>query len=399
MSGQEAANAGKVAAPSEVVDNRCFAVRHAMALIDLKGRRTEAAEKLLSSICDALKADSRVKELTRPPLRPHLVYRGEAYPWVKNYESDLPLTGRDHFHTLQLSDPILFSVNVPAENQEEFRGVKTFPRGSYFVSWDGISLTVMWEQQSPGTVSVAAGRVAIDVLRDAIKRSYLGLYVQACNPNCQNIFTHANALLVFPGVEAPKSMWQTVMFTLPARLADKDPGEILTWWHRRVRQPFFLFSLYKNGARRIRDIESIVSRRLFTLLALQQQRAQLRVTPIRKRFAAWARLWGWKRKTRKAMADIWLGLAAIGFINRQWSEDRRRFTEQIDEGEGKLRPLFDQDSTDDLAAIDTMDLSLAREALDYSSARLDSRSMVAVTALAGLAGLLGALLGAALASE
>lgn len=99
---------------------------------------------------------------------------------------------------------------------------------------------------------------------------------------------------------------------------------------------------------------------------------------------------GWRKAAENYMADVWLAQAAIEVRRREWDDERRRFNNRI--ADNQVAKLFRADASDDEQSIDRIDLALARDALAQSSARLDTRTMV-VTALAGIAGVLGAVLG------
>jgi hypothetical protein len=315
------------------------------------------------------------------------------YPAVQSPEAEAALlTGDDQFRVLRLSDPIRFRLTVAPESQKEFRGQRSFPKGSYWVAWDGVTLAVLWEQNSDEAVSRAAGRVVVDVLREAVRKAGGVVQIQSCSPGCQNLFTHTDALLVPQGAKHAKSGPG-----LNVVHADSlsDPAAELGRWYGHIGYAFFLFTLYKNHARRIRDLVDLSGHRLSALLLVQQRRAALsglgRIERLKSRFA----MRGWRKDVERQMADVWLASAGIEVMRRDWDEERRRFKGYID---GKpLAALFASDFSDDEAAIDSIDLTLARDALSHSSGRLDTRTLALVTALAGAAGLLGAAVGAVVA--
>jgi hypothetical protein len=130
------------------------------------------------------------------------------------------------------------------------------------------------------------------------------------------------------------------------------------------------------------------------MLAVHHARAEARTLPFRKRLEARWRGRGWRPRLSLGMAHLWLLAADIENLRRGWDEDRRRFHDLAETNAIGL--LFEEDQSDDEIAIDTLDLTLAREALDDNASRLDSRRIAAATALAAAAALVGAILGAIL---
>lgn len=99
----------------------------------------------------------------------------------------------------------------------------------------------------------------------------------------------------------------------------------------------------------------------------------------------------------KYMADMWLALASIDLLRRQWQDVRRKFNRDA-ERQGTLH-LFERDYSDDEAAVESIDLTLPREAMQNFATRLDSRMVVMVTAVAGIAGASGGVIGAVLTAS
>ncbi|WP_214056280.1 hypothetical protein [Nocardioides aquaticus] len=289
---------------------------------------------------------------------------------------------------MNFSDPIYFQVAVSRQAQKEFSGETDFPSGNYYVAWDGVFLLVMWEQQSDKRVSRAAGRVVAEILTEAAEKCAADVYVQACSPGCQNLFTHTDALHV-KSSDQHRTTGHGLLVVDHDELQSID--DELASWYRRAHYYFWLFAEYKNNARRIRDLSSITNSRLSSMLAMRQKHHSIPVLKWREQMRRRLAMRGWRKKSRKAMGDVWLSVAAIEVMRQSWDEDRRRFKDRI--RDNPIEPLFQYDYSDDEAAIDAIDSTLAREALADASSRFDTRVIAVVTAASGVSALVGAIAG------
>lgn len=394
----ESGNEGETGDGSELVLNDvegehlevrpAVAVRQGILFLAADDLSQKSAE-MLAGICDALKADSRIRNLKRPENRDHLVRRDLIYPRIDLDDIDRSLTGGDHLHSHRLSDPIVFELVVPASEQEAFRGDSSFPIGSYWVAWDGIVVMVAWQQPSDEEVSLAAGRVAFDVITAAVTKANLRTLAQACSPGCHNRFTHTNVLVVEKGSREPASSRHAVIRV--SSLSDVVSKDLRIWFGMAC-YTFFLFALYKNQARRIRDLADAIDYRLQALLSLRQRRQSISFLSRRRdRLKERRELFGWQKISRKCEADVWLAAASIELHRGTWDEKRRRFR---DNAPSLPADVFARDIKDDEVAVDTLDLDFARAALQYSSARFDAQMLAIVTGLAGVAAIAGAAVGA-----
>jgi hypothetical protein len=166
--------------PTPASTRRTYGVRMAMAMLVL-GKDEDVTPGLHGQICDAVKADSRVHDFARPEYREHEVRSEIMYPDADGTDSAGLITGRDAFRVAYFSDPLVFEIRVSRDNQESFRGDLP-PTDSYFVAWDGLTVTTLFVQPPAERISRAAGRIAITVLRDAARRIQRQIYVQACDP-------------------------------------------------------------------------------------------------------------------------------------------------------------------------------------------------------------------------
>ena len=63
------------------------------------------------------------------------------------------------------------------------------------MAWDGITVTVLWEQRSDGA-ALSAGHVVAVILAEVLDKVNCELRIQNCGPGCHYNFIHAAAALV-----------------------------------------------------------------------------------------------------------------------------------------------------------------------------------------------------------
>ena len=163
---------------------------------------------------------------------------------------------------------------------------------------------------------------------------------------------------------------------------------VATWFAYETQN----FAYYKNLARHIRDIEQHARSMVERLLELNLQRIR------RARTSPLSRLKTLRQKRRdireiaELIASLWLAFARIEAVKRDWSDHRRRLHESIEEH--RIESVFVRDQADDEAAVNNMELSFIKAAVEQSATRMDSRTMATITAASAGFALVGALLGA-----
>lgn len=381
---------GEVALPPDLVawgKSKSYAGRIATLVLRTPGPGPDFV-KVHAALSDALKADSRVHDFTRPELRADWSRCEPWWPRARDTEPDLLITGDDRFGGVQFSDPFVFKVVEAQANQPPFRGLNTVPTDTYWVAWDGITCCVLWEQALNKGIPRASGRVVVDVIRDAAQRAKLDIYAQACSPGCENIFTHTNVRFVAEGSPHRVTNDREAVFHLQALL---PPAEQVTRFHGFVDLTFSVFARTKNFARRIRDLERLARDGLDSLTKTRFLRERARWVPLRQRPKLLWNMRSWRKGQARILADLWVAVSQVEMHKRDWDELRRRFHERA--SKNKIETLFPLDYSDDETAVDSLDLSLVRSALEDASTRLDSRRLTMATGLTAAAAVAGALLG------
>lgn len=354
---------------------------------------TDAKRELVDKLCQALERDSRVVSVRNPAIEGDYSGRKTVYPDSSRTDPKSLLTVSDGFEVIRLSDPILLHAHVPIKNQPQFHGNDDIPTEDYFVSWDGVTVVVLWRQPDDN-VPLSGGHVITDILRGALDSWQAGLYVQACSPECDNQFFHT-VVLVRHSSEAPEPSDMTlrslgrykVEICVPMDLDDFD---ILTWMDLNFGLDSSRFAEVKNLARRVMDTESLVRDLLTHLLGHYYEHASTAIQPwwrsLRKRWG----MRGWRREARQILASLWLALAHLEDLRRLWGDSRHDFEESSTDS----MLLFEQDYSGDAAAVQSLEVGRFDATVEQIAHNLENRAVVLATVGGALAGgLAGALVG------
>ncbi len=363
-----------------------YAIRMGMFLlaVDMHGEKLESIHARLG---DALKADSRVSDFTRPEFDPNWSFAYSLVPPLQATTVHAVLRDDDSFKVARFEIPFIFKVVVAVNNQPTFKGWKDIPTDTYFVAWDGLMVTFLWQQAIRKRISHAAGRIVADILHGAAERIGGEIRVQACSPNCENLFTHTDALLVGSG-DHPVENPSLAIFELTTL---RPPHEEVAIWHKRCASSFLYFARMKASARRILDLDTISRRGLTASFLIRQDREHLRSLPWRSRIVISFKKRKWKAEISSILSDLWLAVVHVESYRKHWRQELRSFTETSERFD--VTKLFERDTGDDFASVNAVDMSLVRSALDSSASRLDARALTAATALAAGSGVAGAAIG------
>ncbi|GAB3666075.1 hypothetical protein GCM10027596_33030 [Nocardioides korecus] len=275
--------------------------------------------------------------------------------------------------------------------------VDDVPTDTYFVAWDGITALVMWDREEETVLPTrSGGHVVIDILTDVLASAGGALYAQPCSPGCTNEFAHR--VLRIERAVGPRMVGKVKTHGFPAAdihvHSENEPIGVAGDMMISLRQTAFFFARYKNLARRIQDLESAARSDVDRLLEVQYE--QIRRAKLK--FGARAREIGKAREerseTKVLVARLWIALARLESFKREWDGMRRRFLESAEES-GSL-PMFQDDFGDDDHAVDSLDLSFIRAAIEQSASRYDTRVVALATGAGGAAGLVGSMVGALL---
>jgi hypothetical protein len=348
----------------------------------------------IREVCSALEQDSRVVNVMVPDISPDFTVRSTFYPDLNRTSEDDLLNGADAFQVLELSDPIRFHMHVPKKNQPQWHGWDNIPTEDYFVAWDGISAFVLWEQDSD-RIPLPGGQIVTDILSFALATTQAELYIQACSPDCDNIFFHTN-LYLHPDEDytydgAPKIVRRkdenAVDVAIPA---DESNFEILEWLHSYLGSPASHFAKLKNLGRRVMDIESSIRDQMAHLLSHYYEHAAITAKPLWRSLKDRWRIRWWRREARQILAGLWLSLANVESLRREWQDSRRTFEGNDDE----YMAIFEVDYSNDVAVIESLEVGHLNATIEQISRNLDNRALLFATVVGALAGALaGALVG------
>ncbi|MET8908220.1 hypothetical protein [Micromonospora sp. NPDC004551] len=375
-----------------------YFVRFGSFLLCVSHNDSDLAE-VARKIEQALHQDSRVAEVYPFENRVEWTDTDVHYPHRRLASAGDLLSGRVHLHTVEFSEAIRFKVSVPIKNQPARGGYKDITSDSYWAAWDGTTLAVMWPASLDGPFPMAGGHIVIDLLQDVVEAAGYSLYTQACSPGCEHRFAHRNVLVVCNAEEMGEEEMHELgdQDVVIERVEGGQPKEhLLLDLERLFFSQAAYFARYKNYARHIRDLEDLARGYVDELLTLNYQRIQ------DANLRLWRRVWNlWhKRKERRRgvelIAILWLLLARLEAVRRDWFADRRKLGESTSGAGNEV--LFDLDKSDDDDAVTSQDFTFIRSAIQQSATRFDTRTMALATAAGGIAGFVGAILGAVLAS-
>lgn len=334
-------------------------------------------------VVQALERDTRVLKVRRPVLNDHWVERIRFFPDAPRTSPEKLVTGVDSFRALQLSDCVTFTVRVPIKNQTTHGGFDDVPSDTYFVAWDGISVFVLWEQADV-LAPMSGGHVVEDVLREALTATGSHLYVQNCSPGCSFMFIHRPLrLLEAPDVHQFKlhpATESAIRMYIPS--FDHDPLEDVDYVAVMLRGSVQEFAEYKNLGRRLIDLEDEVRGDLAHVLHHFHAHAQLVALGFSKK--ALKERWRarkWRTEARSLVARIWLVMANIETLRRQWEHARTGLSGQPDS-----LLLFDTDYANDAESVTSLQLEPVAETVNQVAVGLDNRMVVAATGWGAVAG-------------
>jgi hypothetical protein len=138
------------------------------------------------------------------------------------------------------------------------------------------------------------------------------------------------------------------------------------------------------------DIESSIRDEVAHLLAHYYEHAVIAATPWWRNLKdRWRTKW-WRREARQILAGLWLSLANIEGLRRDWDNRRRLFEDK----RSQIMALFAIDYPSDVGAIESLEVSHLDATIEQISGNLNNRAVAMATMFGALAGgLAGALVG------
>lgn len=338
---------------------------------------------VVDQLIEALRSDTRVLDVVAPDLNDYWTSRKTMYPDRQRTMASHILTGQDRFKVLELSNYLRFKVRVPLKNQQPHHGSDDIPSDTYWVAWNGISIFVMWSQESE-RLPISGGHVVEDILDDVLGAINCRLYVQSCGPGCDfgfihtNLRTHVDDAVERYSVEPYDS--RSVKFS--SFVDFSDPLRDIEWVAMSFTQGLSDFATFKNVGRRIIDMEDAVRRDLSHLLGHYHEHTVLAASKyspkiMLKRWKSRA----WRKEAWSLIASIWLGMANIETMRRQWSTERSDML-----GHDQVVTLLQRDYVSDDREINALEMDPIAETVNQVAAALNNRMAATATLWGALAG-------------
>jgi len=292
-----------------------------------EGQLSDAQKhSLLNEVCSLLDKDSRVTKVERPDINTQFTGKRMFYPVYVDDTSPALMTGSDAFSVLSLSFPILLSIHVPKKNQPQHHGVDDVPTDDYRISWDGISVLVLW-QQDKEQLPISGGHIVAEILQVALSATGAELYVQNCGPACDNVFFHTDMRVHVMDERIPSALISRHdEFSIDVSV-NRMGGQfgLIAPVAREFQLEINAFSRMKNVGRRTIDIESSARGQLNHLLGHYYDHASVNQLPFFQRIYKRWTIKGWRREARHLLAGLWLSLANLEMLRRQWQDRRDDF--------------------------------------------------------------------------
>lgn len=344
----------------------------------------QESEYWVSALAEALEADTRVDRVEVGTQTDYWNSIGVMYPDESRTTARGIQIGSDGFHVLRMSRHVKFRVRVPIKNQTSPHGNHDdIPSDTYYVAWDGISVFVLWENVE-AYPPLAGGHVVADVLRDVTASIESDLYIQACSPQCDFMFTHSPLRLVHDEdadyyALAPDKHGPAVAMGLKYL---EDPFENVGWVAMLLGGEIERFASFKNVGRRLIDLENQCRSDLGHVLSHVHRHAELvadgrSVAAIKQRWKSRR----WRHEARSLVAAVWLAIANIEILRRRWDGERGDLMSMTE-----ALPLLERDLSRDVDSVQSIKLEPVTETINQLAITLDNRNLARATALGALVG-------------
>jgi hypothetical protein len=379
-------NSGRL--PSHPASSGHYYARFGTLLLVDKG--ATAPMKAFPALTAALDADTRVTEVRSRPVQAAWSHVNRIYPQnAENTSVDLSLA--DQTRNLHVRDPLLIEIRVPIKNQPLFHDEDDVPSDTYWATWDGTTVVVLWERPKEQELPPrSGGHIALEIFQKAAVGAGFAAVIQACSPHCQNRFAHrVMRISQFPGDEQPSYREHGFPVVETHLHSDGDAADVAIMIAEDLARVGEQFAIHKSYARRILDIEKDLRARVSQLLALDWKRSNYARRNALFRIASG--LWqgaksslgrGDSQTSRWLIANLWLGMSSIEVLRRDWADTARHLNDASrDAGRADL---YSDDRKDDDASIAALDIAFVRAAVEQKASQFDNR-IIAWATLAGAA--------------
>ncbi|MFJ6561774.1 hypothetical protein ACIQMV_18265 [Streptomyces sp. NPDC091412] len=338
----------------------------------------------MENLCNALQGDPRVQWVKRAKLNTDYCSHIAVYPNADESDSDEVMHGSDAMRAVQFDRPLLFKIVVPIKNQPQHHHADDIPTDTYWVSWDGVVVMVLWRHEREAIPS-SGGQIILQLLEEICASANLGVFNQACSPACMNVFMHSDLVIKqLDGLEDCRVFGFDRTTVDVAAPPSEDPEGVLIDLNYSFGRTALYFARQKNSGRRIIDLEAEAWRRAARLLSHYSAHVEAAATPLRKRIVMRWRNRGWRSEVRSLSAQTWVCMTGIEVTLRNWKELKNDFFGAAKEN--SCMPIFETDYSDEVAMIESIDLSRLESMSTQVESRLDNRLVSIATAGGAVSG-------------
>ena len=356
-------------------------------------------ESVYHNLVEKIREDNRVIQCDAPEFSSNWSQRTKFYPYSKQEDNPSLLSNSDYIINLYFPSPILFEVLVPAKNQPLMNEVDDVPTDRYWVSWDGITLLVIWKRtRDEFRSATSAGHVVEQILRTAATSIGANLLVQPCSPPCENMFAHQD-LRVTQIASAPNNAPLISCHEHPGRMVqldinfEGDPLKFTKRVHGFIQSPSKDFARFKNISQRLIDLEKYARSLIDELLEmdLKNMAAQEKNPLARSRDAVkdfFKYFWTGKSPTRKSkriISSLWIIMSRLEGQRLEWLKIQRRLNDNVSKENKYL--LYDRDRKDDDLIVSAINTQFIRSAVEQKSNTIDARTIAWATIVGGVIGI------------
>ena len=294
------------------------------------------------------------------------------------------------FEALRFNTYLAFRVRMPAKNQPRYRSLDDVPTDDYLVIWDGVSLAVQWEQDSPRATG-SGGHVVLELVQEIGKRAGYEVEILACSPACYHRFIHAD-IVTFDSTELPDHFHagggSPVGSTIVSPYQrNRDDLENLRQTYAALHTPLTLYAEAQTLANAISFLERRSRADSEEILAIVYSQVSRRRLPTPGAFADLWAMRGSRSRTRRLTAGLWLALAMVDSYRGVWFVRFSRFREVMEASNMKeLTEFMDPGQRE----IERLNLDLVRASLQEVASRAEGRALVMATAMGAGAAMAGA---------
>ena len=297
-----------------------------------------------------------------------------------------------HNHALVISPPVKMHVQVPHRLQASSLMEQKVPSEDYWVAWNGVLLTVLWEHKSSRyPYGQAGGLVVLSILKDAAEKA--GTYAKAlsCGSNCGYPFAHSDLHIVVSSSTNRTRLSPEKGVVLLAEVPGAGSAEeVAANLLDDVAFSARMYATMRSHGRVILAAEDRARASAADLLQLQYSNAVAASLPLHQRLVYAIKNRGSGRRSSGFIASILFMLATMEENKREWVNAKLVFDQNSKAESYDL--LFKREYPQEVNLITSLDTSGLRAAVSQTSLRINNRIIALATAGGAVAGgVLGAI--------